>query len=87
MFLGSTVKENLRKIANKDLDQFKVQIVKTLHEAYDKLNQKKEKTQKKYKDYYDKFQKDVKFIVSDLVMVYTPTSVINSCLIGKDLMK
>ncbi len=47
MFLGSTVKENLRKITNKDLDQFKVQIVKTLHEAYDKLNQKKEKTQKK----------------------------------------
>ena len=73
MFLGSTVKENLRKKANKD--QFKVQIVKTLHEAYDKLNQKKEKPQKKYKDYYDKFHKDVKFIVSDLVKVYTPTSI------------
>ena len=69
MFFGSTVKENLRKITNKDLDRFKIQIVYTLHETFNKLNQKTEKTQKKYKDYYDKFHMDVKFIVSDLVMV------------------
>ncbi|MCX6654290.1 MAG: hypothetical protein NTY03_04115 [Candidatus Bathyarchaeota archaeon] len=54
------------------MDEFKVGMLKTIRQTYDKLNDHKSLIQDKYKSRYDKTHKEVKFKEGELVMVYFP---------------
>ena len=54
------------------MNEFKLSLVKTLREAYDRLNKHKDEGAQKMKEYYDLRQKDVSFQIDDLVMLYMP---------------
>ena len=53
-----------------DKDAYKVYMLKTLKQAYEKLRHHKEIEQAKYKAYFDQKHKHVEFKVGDLVWVY-----------------
>jgi transposase InsO family protein len=65
---------NRRKITSQDIDEFKVGMLKTIRQTYDKLNGHKSMVQDKYKSRYDRTHKEVKFKEGELVMVYFPVS-------------
>ena len=62
---------NQRKINQTDIDEYKIDLIKTLKNAYSLLNKTKENERMKYKLYYDKSHKQVAFNKDDLVWVYT----------------
>jgi len=64
------VTNNTRGISKIDLEEYKIDLVKSLKDAYAKLNKTKENEREKYKLYYDKTHKSVEFYVGDLVWVY-----------------
>ena len=64
------INKSQRKVNQKDIDLYKVDLVKTLKEAYAKLNTTKENERERYKLYYDKTHKEVIFDVGDEVWVY-----------------
>ena len=64
-------KPQTRTISGQDLNEFKLTLVKTLREAYDRLNKHKDEGARKMKEYYDLKQKEVKQI-DDQVMLYMP---------------
>jgi len=65
------VNPNQRKINQTDIDEYKIDLIKTLKNAYSLLNKTKENERMKYKLYYDKSHKQVAFNKDDLVWVYT----------------
>jgi hypothetical protein len=65
------VNSNQRKVNKTDIDEYKIELVKTLKDAYALLNNTKENECRKYELYYDKTHKDIQFNKEDLVWVYT----------------
>ena len=57
---------NHRTICANDLDSFKTDVLRTLRDAYDKLNAHKIEGSRRMKEYYDMQQKDVSFQVGDV---------------------
>jgi hypothetical protein len=51
----------MRKMGAEDLESYKVEKLKTLRKAYEKLMDTKDKGQSKYKEYYDCCHKNVNF--------------------------
>ena len=65
-------KTNLRRIKETELHDYKLKQLRTLQEAYVRLNRHKKNYRDKYKAHYDKKHKTVNFDVGSLVMLYTP---------------
>jgi len=65
-------RENLRKIEADDIYAYKLERLKQLQAAYEKLNKHKDKEREYYKKQYDKTHKEVEYKVNDLVWIYTP---------------
>ena len=53
-----------------ELEDYKLNQLRTLKMAYDKLNRHRQLTQAKYKAYYDKSHKQIKFAINDQVLVF-----------------
>ena len=62
---------------NNNPANYKINLLKSLRDSYNKLIFKKENEQRKYKEYYDKGQKDVEFKIGDLVIVHRHVPVRN----------
>jgi hypothetical protein len=54
----------------KDIDHYKVELLRVMKEAYAKTIAVKAKDQMDYKRYYDRTQKEVEFKIGDLVWVH-----------------
>jgi hypothetical protein len=65
------VNPNQRKINQTDIYEYKIDLIKTLKNAYALLNKTKENERMKYKLHYDKSHKHVAFNKDDLIWVYT----------------
>ena len=70
---------NQRMTGSVDQLEYKVNLVRTLRQAYDKLNKRKDEAARKMKEYYDLSQKDVQFEINDLVMLYVPAPTPGLC--------
>ena len=68
----SAYSQEVSKISEIDIADYKKVQLQILHEAYEKLNKVKDKGRIAYKNYYDKTHKTKTFLVGGLVMVYTP---------------
>jgi transposase InsO family protein len=64
---------NVVTIRHNDVDEFKLDQLKNLKRAYDKLIKQKEKEQESYKLYYDATHKHINFDIGSQVMVYFNT--------------
>jgi hypothetical protein len=66
------LKNNQRQITENDQAAYKLKLLKTLHDAYAKLNKDKIQERDVYKTYYDQTHKNVTFHVGEEVMLFTP---------------
>ncbi len=64
------INKNQRKVEKQQIDEYKIDLVSSLRNAYEKLNKDKTFEQNKYKQYYDKTHKEVNFDKDDLVWLY-----------------
>ena len=59
-----------RNQSSSDLDEYKLNQLRALKIAFDKLNRHKQQAQAKYKEYYNKSHRQVSFQIKDQVLVF-----------------
>jgi len=64
-------KQNFRQPVDSDLYGYKIELLKRLREAYEKLNKHRDNEREYYKKQYDKTHKPVQYKVNDLVWIHT----------------
>ena len=64
-------KRNFRQPVETDVYGYKIELLKRLREAYEKLNKHRDSEREYYKKQYDKSHKPVQYKVKDLVWVHT----------------
>ena len=62
----------LKQISNTDLQDYKIELLRTLRLIHERLQEHKDKYQNSYKKYYDKGRRIIEFELGDLVHIHFP---------------